>query len=145
MVKIILKDGEYFNKSLGYVISYDKNKRMCVPKHRLIMEQRLGRRLSRDELVHHIDNNKLNNAPSNLRVESRHNHNIRRHKHENNFYGKNNPSKHMTAQHHASLKAAWVRRKKIYGATGAKEPSNLRRKGYEANLKRKNYESNKSN
>ena len=39
--------------------------------HRLIMEQILGRELSSDELVHHIDGNKWNNDPSNLTIVTR--------------------------------------------------------------------------
>ena len=37
-----------------------------VLEHRLVMEQILGRFLSREEVVHHIDKNKQNNDPSNL-------------------------------------------------------------------------------
>jgi HNH endonuclease len=39
--------------------------------HRAIMEDHLGRRLTRDEVVHHIDHNPLNNDLSNLRVMTR--------------------------------------------------------------------------
>jgi hypothetical protein len=42
--------------------------------HRVIMEQRLGRQLSRDEVVHHIDFDPLNNDPDNLAVLSRRDH-----------------------------------------------------------------------
>lgn len=42
--------------------------------HRLIMEQILGRELSSDELVHHIDGNKWNNDPSNLQIVTRREH-----------------------------------------------------------------------
>ena len=34
--------------------------------HRWLMEQKIGRRLSREEIVHHIDFNKLNNNKLNL-------------------------------------------------------------------------------
>jgi hypothetical protein len=40
-------------------------------EHRWIMEETLGRKLLPDEVVHHIDGDRLNNAPSNLRVMSR--------------------------------------------------------------------------
>lgn len=38
-------------------------------EHRLVAEATLGRRLHPHELVHHIDHDKQNNAPANLRVE----------------------------------------------------------------------------
>lgn len=39
-----------------------------VYEHRLVMEQHLGRRLARDEVVHHINENKTDNRLANLRV-----------------------------------------------------------------------------
>lgn len=40
----------------------------CVLEHRLIAEEKLGRRLSKNEIVHHIDEDKSNNHPDNLEV-----------------------------------------------------------------------------
>lgn len=37
-------------------------------EHRLVAEQKLGRRLVEGEIVHHIDHDKTNNAPENLEV-----------------------------------------------------------------------------
>jgi hypothetical protein len=37
-------------------------------QHRLIAEQKLGRKLSKDEVVHHIDGDRRNNDPDNLVV-----------------------------------------------------------------------------
>lgn len=37
-------------------------------QHRLVAEQILGRKLKENEIVHHKDNNKKNNDPSNLEV-----------------------------------------------------------------------------
>lgn len=37
-------------------------------EHRWVMECHLGRRLRRDEIVHHIDGDKLNNALANLEL-----------------------------------------------------------------------------
>jgi hypothetical protein len=49
---------------------HDGNKRYgnYYPKHRLVMEQHLGRQLSRSEHVHHIDGNRSNCDTSNLMV-----------------------------------------------------------------------------
>ena len=45
--------------------------------HRYIMEQKLGRELSRNEEVHHLDGNPLNNELDNLAIMARNSH----HKH----------------------------------------------------------------
>lgn len=37
-------------------------------EHRVVAERKLGRKLRKDEVIHHIDENKLNNHPSNLLV-----------------------------------------------------------------------------
>lgn len=37
-------------------------------QHRVVMERKLGRKLRKGEIVHHIDHNKKNNHPSNLAV-----------------------------------------------------------------------------
>jgi len=129
MVKYVLKEGEYFNKQLGYVMVYDKSREECIPKHRYLAEKRLHRKLKSDEFVHHEDHNKKNNKLSNLKVMSRTEHNKIRHKNETNFYGKSNPSKHIDAKRRADMRRAWKRRKRIYGTTGAKNPSRLRKLG----------------
>ena len=49
--------------------------------HRVVMEQVLGRKLTKDEVVHHIDENKWNNSPENLQVMTRSEH-IKLHLHE---------------------------------------------------------------
>ena len=54
----------------GYEVRYigGYNKKGNVKEHRYIMEQHLGRKLNDNEIVHHIDGNKLNNDISNLKV-----------------------------------------------------------------------------
>ena len=51
-------------------IHYKKHKvnGKFVDVHRSVVEQHIGRKLARDEVVHHIDGNKLNNDISNLMV-----------------------------------------------------------------------------
>ena len=39
-----------------------------IPEHRYVMEQKLGRKLLRSEMVHHIDEDSLNNAIDNLQL-----------------------------------------------------------------------------
>ena len=45
-----------------------------IDEHRFIMQNHIGRKLSTNEVVHHIDGNKLNNDISNLEIVSRSNH-----------------------------------------------------------------------
>ena len=56
----------------GYMRVTVDGKRML--KHRHIMEMKLGRPLSEDEIVHHLDNDNTNNDPDNLTVMSQANH-----------------------------------------------------------------------
>ncbi|WP_243259146.1 HNH endonuclease signature motif containing protein [Clostridium sp. 'deep sea'] len=37
-------------------------------EHRVVAEKKLGRKLRKGEVVHHIDGDKLNNSPDNLMV-----------------------------------------------------------------------------
>ena len=50
------------------------NKQLGEVEHRKIMRMKLGRELTSDEVVHHIDGNPLNNKPSNLMIMSRSEH-----------------------------------------------------------------------
>ena len=60
---------EYYNKSTGYKQIFYSNKVNGV--HRYIMEQHLGRKLSKDEIVHHINEDKTDDRIENLLVMSR--------------------------------------------------------------------------
>ena len=64
--------------SQGYYVITIDGKRMA--EHRYIMEQKLGRKLTSKELVHHKDEDKLNNDPSNLELTTRPLH-IKKHLH----------------------------------------------------------------
>ncbi len=56
----------YFDKSIGYWKISIKGKEMKY--HRYVMENYLGRKLSEDEVIHHIDNDIHNNDISNLEL-----------------------------------------------------------------------------
>lgn len=43
-------------------------------EHRIVMEQILGRPLTYDDVIHHIDGNPTNNNPTNLLLTNRHDH-----------------------------------------------------------------------
>lgn len=60
----------------GYVVRYQNgyNKKGNVKVHRAVMEAHIGRRLSEDEIVHHIDGDKTNNSIDNLVIMSRSEH-----------------------------------------------------------------------
>lgn len=46
----------------------DATKTGYVLEHRLVMEKVIGRRLEQDELVHHLNHNRLDNRPENLHL-----------------------------------------------------------------------------
>ena len=71
-----LKDNENGTGHTQTYIEGDKGKPGKYQyTHRLVMEKKLGRKLKPDEIVDHIDGNASNNAPSNLRVLSKAEHN----------------------------------------------------------------------
>lgn len=78
------KGGKYTN-SKGYVVVYAPDHpyavKVYVLEHRLIVEQRLGRLLAPNEIVHHINGITTDNRPENLEVMTRGEHN--RHHHRN--------------------------------------------------------------
>jgi hypothetical protein len=57
----------------GYIFLYRKT-RKYISKQRVIMEQYLGRKLLKSEIVHHKNGNKLDNRIKNLKVMTRSDH-----------------------------------------------------------------------
>lgn len=124
---------KYFDKSNGYYMNYDSKRKEYIAEHQIKMEKKLGRRLRSNERIHHRDENKRNNSMSNLKVES-----VQQHakEHGAHWRGHNNPSFNMTPRHKRSLREAWIMRKRKFGPTGAKNPSQLRKLGEIAGRKR---------
>lgn len=66
------RTGECHNKRGSVTIETTRNGiKTRIIKHRLIMEKHIGRKLTRDEIVHHIDGNPFNNHITNLSIVSR--------------------------------------------------------------------------
>lgn len=65
----ILKPDHPFHDNRGY-----------VKEHRLVMEEYLGRYLTKDEIVHHINENPSDNRPENLQIMTRPEH-VKHHTH----------------------------------------------------------------
>ena len=73
--KLGLPVGEYLGYDGYIVVCKTQDGRKQVKKHRLIMETEIGRHLLPKEIVHHKDNNKLNNSIKNLQIMSVREHN----------------------------------------------------------------------
>lgn len=63
----------------GYILVYSpehpyRTKNKYVLEHRLVMEKKLGRYLTKDEVVHHLNGIKNDNRPENLCVIKKENH-----------------------------------------------------------------------
>ena len=62
--------GEFINNGVikkklhGYI--YIKVGLQFIPEHRLVVEEFLGRTLTKEEVIHHLDSNRINNELDNL-------------------------------------------------------------------------------
>tara|TARA_Y100000310_G_scaffold338573_2_gene428579 strand:- start:94 stop:888 length:795 start_codon:yes stop_codon:yes gene_type:complete len=65
------KSGYWVVKAEGHPKAYERE---YYYEHRLVMENHIGRYLREDELVHHIDGDKLNNDIKNLELKTREEH-----------------------------------------------------------------------
>lgn len=80
------KGGRYKNKE-GYILIWDSEKKRYVPEHRAFMEQYLGRKLSKEEDVHHKNGIKDDNRIDNLAVVNKSLHTL--------IHEQENPNKHI--------------------------------------------------
>jgi hypothetical protein len=63
---------EYINKQGYKVLTFNRNNKILA--HRFVMENHIGRKLTSEEVIHHIDKDKLNNDISNLTIMNRSSH-----------------------------------------------------------------------
>ena len=64
--------GGYTNKNGYRIICFEGKKE--IPEHRFVMEEYIGRNLTDNEVVHHINKNKLDNRLQNLKLLTRSEH-----------------------------------------------------------------------
>ncbi|KZS63070.1 hypothetical protein A4G28_04350 [Mycobacterium ostraviense] len=57
----------------------DADSRGYVYEHRIVMEQKIGRRLTKTEVVHHINHVRDDNRPENLMLFASHSEHLRHH------------------------------------------------------------------
>lgn len=104
----------------GYKAFWDKDKGI-VKEHVYIMEQFIGRKLNKNEVVHHKDFNKLNNDISNLQLLTRGEHSRLHRLHERNISGNTQNLKYAIRKGQKPYNARKVVRiedGKIYDSTG---------------------------
>lgn len=77
-LRILIKD--------GYLVASGYNSEIFI--HRAVAENKIGRPLLPNEVAHHIDGNKFNNDPNNIKVVTRSNHLKEEHPHPRDNKGK---------------------------------------------------------
>lgn len=85
------KGGRIIHKRTGYVHVLNRREndsRKYIQEHVLVMEEEMGRRIEKDEIVHHINHIRTDNRIENLQLMKRSDHS-RMHASENNFGGHN--------------------------------------------------------
>lgn len=70
---MIRQRGEQLEATNGYMVIFKPDHHLAMRNgyvyvHRMVMEEKLGRRLEDGEDVHHKDENRKNNAPDNLEL-----------------------------------------------------------------------------
>ena len=69
-----IEKGERRVNSNGYILIRTDNG--IELEHRVIMERLLGRRLNNNEVVHHINNDRIDNNPDNLQLLTKEEHDL---------------------------------------------------------------------
>jgi hypothetical protein len=87
--------GGILHKPEGYILREDKNHPLVtgsgyVREHRLVMEKHIGRYLTKEEVVHHINDDKADNSITNLRLFTSNSEHTRYHQHAYKFLVENN-------------------------------------------------------
>lgn len=84
MNKTLMTEKQYIEKRRQTLLGKNNNKKGYVKyygrhEHRIVAEKKIGRKLMKGEVVHHIDGDKRNNKPDNLMVLSSQSEHIKLH------------------------------------------------------------------